>query len=127
MADRPRISREPLRPDRVRRIEGGFAFLPSRLLHDGFLEALDPEERDLYLFLVLAGDRNGVSYYSQDRIARILGRPLHEILQARNRLIRRDLLAFDGLRFQILHLPEAPVPLTQPRATPTNSGPSSAT
>ena len=109
MAEPPRISREPLRPDRMRCIDGGFAFLPSRLLHHGFLEALGTDERDLYLVLVLAGDRNGVSYYSQDRIARALGRPLHEILDARNCLIRRDLLAFDGLRFQVLQLPKDPV------------------
>lgn len=42
---------------------------PKRLLHDGFFASLTHAERSLYLFLVLTADRNGVSYYDQDRMA----------------------------------------------------------
>ena len=105
------ISREPVRPDRVRRITGGFAFVPSRFLTSGFLESLTDDERVLYLFLLLAGDRRGVSYYSIERISHILRHDTHRILQARGYLIRRDLLAFDGLRYQVLELPPHPMTL----------------
>jgi hypothetical protein len=50
--------RPPPRADRIRRIERGFAFLPNRFLHHGFFSWINHAERSLYLFLVLAADRN---------------------------------------------------------------------
>ena len=37
-------------------------------LMDGFLASLNPMEILLYLFLVLASDRNGISFYAYDAI-----------------------------------------------------------
>lgn len=108
--DRPPISRAPLRPDRLRRIEGqSFAFVPHRLLRDGFLASLAADEQRLYLFLVLAADRQGLSFYSCDRICSVLEMILDDYIEARNGLLAKDLLAFDGARFQVLSLPPAPV------------------
>lgn len=101
--------RAPLRPDRIRRIEGGFAFLPNRFLHEGFFASLCHAERSLYLFLVLAGDRNGVSFYAYDRICDALELTPDEYLLVRNSLIDKDLIAFDGSRFQVLSLPPTPI------------------
>lgn len=101
-------TRPPIILSRVRRIEGGFAFIPNRFLHDGFITSLTAEERSLYLFLVLAADRNGMSYYGFERICAILEMPFETYHLSRNGLIDKDLLAFDGLRFQILSLPEYP-------------------
>jgi hypothetical protein len=104
------ISRGPLDPARVRRIGGrSFAFLPHRFLQDGFLASLSHDERSLYLFLVLAGDRCGVSFYGYDRICSVLEMTLDQYLAARNGLIDKDLVAFDGRRFQVLELPPQPV------------------
>lgn len=105
--------RAPPRPDRIRRIEGGFAFLPNRFLHEGFFASLSHPERSLYLFLVLAGDRNGVSFYAYDRICAALELTPDEYLLVRNSLIDNDLIAFDGGRFQVLSLPPAPIVLTR--------------
>jgi hypothetical protein len=98
-----------MRPDRVRRIEQGFAFVPNRFLHGGFFASLGHTERSLYLFLVLAGDRNGVSFYSYDRICATLEISVDDYIQARNALMERDLVAFDGSSFQVLSLPPSPV------------------
>jgi hypothetical protein len=107
-----KISREPIEPNRVRRIGGeSFAFIPHRFLRDGFLSLLSPDERGLYLFLVLAADRNGVSFYAYDRICSVLEVTLEEYLAARNALMNRGLVAFDGTRFQVLSLPTNPVEL----------------
>jgi hypothetical protein len=106
--------RDPPRPDRIRRIDGGFAFLPHRFLHDGFLAHLTHVERSLYLFFLLAGDRNGVSFYAYDRICSTLELTPDDYLEARNRLIAMDLLAFDGTRSQVLSLPQEPVAIPQP-------------
>jgi hypothetical protein len=115
MSDRgSKFHRSPIRPERIRRIDGGFAFIPNRFLHEGFLASLDQGERSLYLFLVLAGDRAGVSFYAYDRICTALEISLDEYLRARTGLIDKDLIAFDGARYQVLSLPTAPVMRPRP-------------
>ena len=84
----PIISRTAIRPDRLRRIDGqSFAFLPHRFLREGFLCSLTPTELRLYVFLVLAADRNGLSFYGFDRICAVLEVDLDDFLDARNGLI----------------------------------------
>jgi hypothetical protein len=110
--------RDPPCPDRIRHIEpGGFAFLPNRFLQGGFFAALTADQRSLYLFLVLAADRHGVSFYRYDSICSILQIPLETYLAARDALIDKDLLAFDGTRFQVLSLPDKPVAPPPPLRT----------
>jgi len=58
----------------------------------------------LYFFLVLVADQKGLSYYSYDKICAITGLNLDEYIQARDGLIDKDLLAFDGRIFQVLSL-----------------------
>jgi hypothetical protein len=107
------VQREPIRPERVRRIGAdGFAFVPNRFLRDGFFAALSPAERELYFLLALAGDRNGMSFYHYNSICSLLQMELGTYLQARNALIERDLIAFDGTCFQVLSLPEHPATST---------------
>jgi hypothetical protein len=111
--------RPPPWPERVRRIgEGSFAFIPHRFLRDGFFASLTETERSLYLFLTLAADRQGVSFYGYDRICSTLEVPLESYLAARNGLMDKDLVAFDGHRFQVLSLPERPLwPRSRPLVT----------
>lgn len=114
---RKQIGRSPIVGDRVRRIEGGFCFVPHRFLRDGFFVGLGQHELLLYFLLVLAGDRSGVSFYSCDAICALLLLEEHEYLAARNELIVKDLIAFDGKRFQVLALPEKPVSTEKPLHT----------
>ena len=96
--------------DRVRKISTGFSYIPIRFMTGGFLDALQQKELLLYLFLVIVSDRNGLSYYSYDRICTILEMDIEDYIEARNALIAKDLIAFDGTVFQVLELPEkAPV------------------
>jgi hypothetical protein len=107
----PPVNRAPIQPDRLRSIGGqSFAFLPHRFLREGFLCSLTADEQRLYLFLVLAADRNGLSFYHYDRITSILEMVLDDYVEARDGLLAKDLLAFDGTRFQVLSLPNKPVP-----------------
>ena len=114
VARRNLAHRSAVRPERIRRIDAGFAFIPNRFLHEGFFTCLDHAERSLYLFLVLAGDRNGVSFYGHDRICSTLELSVDDYLQARAGLIDKDLIAFDGIRFQVLSLPPKPVQRLRP-------------
>jgi len=100
------IKKQILNQQRVRKIEGSFAFIEHRFLQHGFWKALYHHELLLYLFLVLAADRHGISYYSYDKICSQLGITLDEYLPARDGLIRKDFIAFDGYFFQVLSLPE---------------------
>ena len=102
------IQKKVLRPDRVRKIKGGFSFIPHRFLTDGFLSALSQKELLIYFFLVLVSDRNGLSFYSYDVICSLLEICVDEYIMARDGLIKRDLIAFDGTLFQVLDLPQSP-------------------
>jgi hypothetical protein len=104
-----RISRDPIRADRIRRIDGGFVFVPHRFLRDGFYAALTSDEAALYLLLVLVGDKSGVSYYGYDSLSSLLQIDLDRYADARDGLIDQDLIAFDGTRFQVLSLPNHPL------------------
>lgn len=108
------IGRSPIIAERVRRIDGGFSFVPHRFLHGGFFASLSRDELLLYFMLVLAGDRNGISFYGVDAICTLLELRNDEYLLARNGLIEKDLLAFDGRRFQVLSLPSSPKQVARP-------------
>ena len=108
------IKKKVLAPSRIRRIEGGFSFIPHRFLTDGFLATLNQKELLLYLFLVLASDRHGLSFYSYDAICSLLQLSVDEYVEARDGLIKKDLLAYDGTIFQVLDLPAQPVPSSMP-------------
>ncbi len=94
--------------DRVRTIKADFACIEHRFLRDGFVASLTHFELLLYLFLVLAADRHGLSFYGYDTICSILKIEVDDYIEARNTLIQKDLIAFDGRRFQVRSLPDLP-------------------
>lgn len=103
------INKQPLIADRVRKIDGGFSFTPHRFITHHFFASLNQHELLLYYLLVLVGDRHGLSYYSQDRLCTLLRICLDDFIAARNALIEKSLIAFDGFMFQVLSLPEKPI------------------
>ena len=100
------IRKKVLNTERVRRINGGFSFIPHRFITDGFVSSLNSQQLLLYLFLVLVSDRYGLSFYSYDSICSLLQMRIDEYIQARDNLIQKDLIAFDGTLFQVLSLPQ---------------------
>jgi hypothetical protein len=102
------MKKRVLRAERIRRIERGFSFIPHRFLTEGFLASLDQRELLLYFFLVLVSDRQGLSFYSYDAICSLLQLSVDDYLLARDGLIEKDLIAFDGTLFQVLDLPATP-------------------
>ena len=101
------IRKKILKSDRIRQIEGSFSFIPHRFLTDGFLSKLSQHELLLYLFLILAADRYGLSFYGCDSVCSYLGLNTDQYLKARDGLIEKDLIAFDGTLFQVLSLPSS--------------------
>ncbi len=109
------IEKKILNPARVRRIAGGFGFIQHRFVGDGFLASLTKNEALFYVFLAIVSDRNGLSFYSYDAICTLLKMSLDEYIEARNGIIDKDLLAFDGTIYQVLELPPKPVKTTRPK------------
>ena len=103
------ITKIPIDPQRVRRITGSFSWIDHRLLHDGFLATMTSDEILLYFFLVLVGDRHGLSFYSYDKICALLHLEVERLLLARDRLVAKALMAFEEGRYQVLQLPARPL------------------
>jgi len=99
------VNRKPLVCDRIRKIDGSFAWIDHRFLRGGFFAGLSQNELLLYFFLVLVADRQGLSYYHYDKICSLLCFSLDDYIVVRDQLIDKDLIAFDGNFFQVLSLP----------------------
>lgn len=102
-------------PDRIRRITGSFGWIDHRLRRDRHLERMTHEEIALYVFLVLAADRNGVSYYGKEKICHQLALSSERFTEARIRLLGHELIGFAPFRdggvngyYQVLPLSERP-------------------
>lgn len=81
-------------PARVRKIEHSFAWIDHRLLREGYLAVMSHPEQALYLFLALAADRNGVSFYRREKICDCLSLDDRDFQVARDRLVDLGLIAF---------------------------------
>jgi hypothetical protein len=101
------IRKKVLAHDRIRGTGNGFSFIPHRFLTDGFLQSLSWQELAFYLFLVLASDRNGLSFYGDKTICATLGLTEENYVFARSSLIHKDLVMYDGTLFQVLSLPKS--------------------
>lgn len=98
-----------LRPDRPRRIPSQFSWIDQRLVRDRHTERCGPEALALYLVLVTVADAQGLSYYGEASLTRLLSMPVERLRDARAELIRRELIAFERPLYQILAL-DPPVP-----------------
>jgi hypothetical protein len=108
------ISKQPIMPERIRKISGSFSWIDHRILTDGFLKQMTSDEILLYFFLVLVGDKNGVSFYHYDKICQLLKLELDDYIQARELLIQRSLIAYHQGRFQLLQLPQQQIYVKPP-------------
>ena len=102
----PKSRPHPPQPDRRRSIRGSFSWIDHRFLREGFDQGLTRLEKLLYFALVAVGNQDGVSFYSDARLAELLDiRFPHELDGARKELVARDLIAYEGGIYQVLDLP----------------------
>jgi len=83
-----------IEPSRLRFVPPSFAWIDRRLREHGLLAELNADEIALYVFLVLAADREGLSCWRIDRMERELPLSSAEIVRARRGLADRSLIAF---------------------------------
>jgi hypothetical protein len=110
------IVKRLLRPERVRRTPPQFSWVDHRLVRDHHLERCGPEALALYLFLVIVGDAEGLSYYSEASIARSLSMDAATVRSARAELIQADLLAYRHPLYQVLSIDPLPVRVSSSRS-----------
>ena len=101
-------------PSRVRRIPGQFSWIDQRLVRDHHIERANCTALGLYLFLLTVADAQGVSYYADVSIARILSLRPEQVAAARKGLMRAGLIAYEAPLYQVLALD--PPPPAQPTA-----------
>jgi hypothetical protein len=100
-------NRQPIRTDRIRQIPQSFSWIDRELLHQRILPALSHEELLLYFFLVLVAGPEGTSFWSHQRIGKILKLTEDQVLEALRGLMKKDLVAFRYPIFQVLSLPNS--------------------
>jgi len=99
---------EPINAARIRRIEGSFSWIDHRFIP--MMVDLGRDENLLYLWLIAVGDRNGVSFYSDEKTASRLKISVSEIEAARGGLIAKGFVAYRGGVSQVLALPVSDPP-----------------
>jgi hypothetical protein len=93
-------------PGRVRKIPpGGFSWIDRRFVRDGFIDRLPGEAILLYFFLVAVSDAQGLSYYADPTIGKILKLDPEQLTQSRARLRQAELIAYRYPLYQVLELP----------------------
>ncbi len=102
-----------LDPSRVRRVPRQFSWVDQRLVRDNFMARCNTEALALYLFLVTVADAQGLSYYGDRSIGRLLSLPAEQLTQARQALIDAKLIAYEAPLYQVLALDASP-PTTPP-------------
>ncbi len=97
---------QPPRPDRIRCIRGSFSWIDHRFLRNGFDQGLTRIEKLLYFVLIAVSNRDGVRFYSDERLGEILDiHHAHELTGARSELVDRGLIAFERGIYQVPDLP----------------------
>lgn len=97
------------RADRIRSIRGSFSWIDHRFFRQGFDQTLTRTEKLLYLVLVAVSNRDGVSFYSDERLRELLDiHHRHELTSARKELVARELIAYEDGIYQVLDLPDRP-------------------
>lgn len=90
-----------------------YGIVDRRLLFDRYLHQMSHKGTALYLFLVLAADRNGRSYYSDRSIGEILRLSPSDISGARTELIGAGLIDYQRPNWLVKNLSRPGMPPRQ--------------
>ena len=107
--------REPVVPQRRRRIPPQFSWVDHRLVRDGHVQGRSAPALALYLFLVTVADADGLSWYSEEALCRQLSCEAAQLQRARAELQEAVLIAYRRPLYQVLDLSPAPLPACAPR------------
>ena len=98
-----------LHPERLRRVPEQFSWIDQRLVGEGYLGRCDAQALALYLLLVTVADAQGLSYYGDATVCRLLSMPPQTLERARATLGGARLIAYEHPLYQVLAL-DPPTP-----------------
>jgi len=104
--------REPIVPQRRRRVPPQFSWVDHRLVRDGHVQGRSAPALALYLFLVAVADADGLSWYSEEALCRQLSCDPGQLHRDRTELQQAGLIAYRKPLYQVLDLAPAPVSTT---------------
>ena len=104
--------REPIVPQRRRRIPPQFSWVDHRLVREGHVQGRSAPALALYLFLVTVADAEGMSWYSETALCRQLSWNGPQLQSARAELLQAELIAYRKPLYQVLDLSPAIVSAT---------------
>ncbi len=99
------MKKEVIQKDRVRKFPRQFSWVDQKMIRENHFQLCSAKSLGLYLFLVLAGDVNGLSYYSDVGICKKLSLNMTDLSKSRQELINADLLAYKQPVYQVLSIP----------------------
>jgi len=116
------IKKRVLCPERLRKVPAQFSWLDQRLVRQGYLGRCDHAAWTLYLVLVTVADAQGLSYYSDPSLQRMLRLEPAGLQAARVQLVQAGLIVYQPPLYQVLSLEEAaPLAAPAPRSGQTRS------
>jgi len=101
------IIKRVLCPERLRRVPPQFSWVDQRLVRLHHVQHCDTAALALYLVLVTVADAEGLSYYSDASLERMLRLDHAGLCAARAQLCQRGLVAYQKPLYQVLGLEEA--------------------
>jgi hypothetical protein len=116
------IKKRVLCPERLRRVPAQFSWVDQRLVRQRYLCRCEHAAWALYLVLVTVADAEGLSYYSDESLQRMLRLDHAGLQAARAQLAQAGLVVYQKPFYQVLSLEEpAPVAAPAPRSGQTRS------
>jgi hypothetical protein len=110
-----KVKKEPIDPARLRTVpRAGFSWIDRRFVRGGFIEPLPREAILLYFFLVAVSDAQGLSFYADPTLAKLLKLAQDELTRARAALQEPGLILHRHPIYQVLPLPETRDPSPAP-------------
>jgi hypothetical protein len=109
-------TKQPIHPDRIRKVPKQFSWIDGRLVRDGYLDKCSHPAAALYLFLTTVSDAKGLSYYSDISVCKRLKMVKSTLSETRSELIQLNLIAYKKPLYQVLDL--APREMSLPRNSP---------
>ena len=117
------IKKRVLCPERLRRVPPQFSWVDQRLVRQRYVQRCNHPALALYLVLVTVADAEGLSYYSDQSLARMLRLDYAGLSAARSELAAAGLVVYQKPLYQVLELPEqlSPVSASTPRSGQTRT------
>jgi hypothetical protein len=107
------VIKRVLCPEQLRHVPEQFSWIDHRLVRDRHIAGKSAEALALYLFLLTVADGQGLSYYADTTIGKLLPLDGAALARARQELIRARLIAYEKPLYQVLSL-NKPAPRSGP-------------